>query len=151
MIGCCIPKQNNNIDNNNKVESIDGDNLRNYEVILIRIYGGNTEVLIDRCKEIKNFKLLHKYGFAPRLLATFDNGLSYEYSDGRPINKTDIFDENVWRKIAKRMAEMHRNISISDDVKAFPSESILWPKIRSFFDLVPVKYSNPVKQIKFVH
>lgn len=127
----------------------DCDNLCHYEVILIRIYGENTEVLIDRRKEIENFKLLYNYGFAPRLLATFENGLSYEYLDGKPLSKTDVFDEQVWRKIAQRMAEMHRNITTCDGINPLPTESTLWSKIRSFFDLIPAKYSDPVKQTRF--
>lgn len=110
-------------------------------MILIRIYGKNTEVLIDRQKEIENFKSLHKYGFAPRLLATFNNGLAYEYTDGKPLNKSDVYDEQIWRKIAQRMAEMHRDIDCNS-----LNQPVLWKKINKLFDLVPTKYSNPVKQ-----
>lgn len=116
-------------------------------MILIRIYGKNTEVLIDRHKEIENFILLHKYGFAPRLLATFNNGLSYEYSNGKPLTKSDVYDESVWRNIARRMAEMHRDITTHQcELHDAPPKSTLWTKIRSFFDLIPTKYSDPNKQ-----
>lgn len=137
LIGCCIPKN----DNNNEIPFGDEDNLNRYEVILIRIYGKNTEVLIDRQKEIENFKSLHKYGFAPRLLATFNNGLAYEYTDGKPLNKSDVYDEQIWRKIAQRMAEMHRDIDCNP-----MNQPVLWKKINKLFDLVPAKYADPVKQ-----
>lgn len=121
-------------------------------MILIRIYGKNTEVLIDRQKEIANFKLLHKYGFAARLLAVFNNGISYEYSNGKPLTKLDVYDELVWRNIARRMAEMHRDITTDqlNQQNVLP-ESTLWTKIRSFFELIPTKYSDPIKQKRFVH
>lgn len=149
LIGCCIPKHNNNDEIATAVD--DEDNLCQYEVILIRIYGENTEVLIDRHREIENFKLLHKYGFAPILLGTFNNGLSYEYTNGKPIGKPDLFDEQVWRRIAQRMAEMHRTIPTNCQTGGTPpppSKSALWTKIRSFFDLVPEKFSDPAKQIR---
>ncbi|XP_055322722.1 ethanolamine kinase [Sitodiplosis mosellana] len=137
LIGCCIPKHNNN----DEIPLGGEDNLNRYEVILIRIYGKNTEVLIDRQKEVENFKSLHRYGFAPKLLATFNNGLAYEYTDGKPLSKSDVYDEQIWRKIAQRMAEMHR------DIDCVPlNEPVLWKKINKFFDLIPTKYSNPVTQ-----
>lgn len=143
LIGCCIPKHNNN----DEIPLDDSDNLCYYEVILIRIYGKNTEVLIDRKKEIENFKSLHKYGFAPNLLATFNNGLAYEYTNGKPLSKIDVYEEEVWRKIAQRMAEMHRDIKCeqTDDLNA-TQQPVLWTKMRRFFDIVSPKYSDPVKQ-----
>lgn len=151
LVGCCIPKHNNN----DELSGIDNDdNLCQYEVILIRIYGENTEVLIDRQKEIENFKLLHKYGFASNLLATFNNGLSYEYANGKPLSKTDLFDEEIWRRIAQRMAEMHRtipatcgNVEHSDT----PPKTTLWTKINSFFDLIPATFSDPAKQKRYIY
>lgn len=113
-------------------------------MILIRIYGKNTEVLIDRQKEIENFKSLHRYGFAPRLLGTFNNGLAYEYTDGKPLTKSDVYDEEIWRKIAQRMAEMHRDIKCNES-----NQPVLWTKINQLFDLIPTKYSNPVKQQRY--
>lgn len=146
LIGCCMPKTSQSDD-----ISLDCDDLSLYDVILIRIYGKNTEVLIDRKKEIANFKLLHSYGFAPQLLAVFNNGLAYEYSDGEPLTKTTIYEEHVWQQVAKRMAEMHRDIerenvqTVNQDDKSSP-KAILWGKINEFFDLVPSKYADSIKQ-----
>lgn len=124
--------------------------MYHYNVILIRIYGKNTEVLIDRKKEIANFKLLHKYGFASQLLATFTNGLAYEYSDGKPLSKSKIYAECVWRQVAKRMAEMHRDVKCNYSENANGSiescQPILWSKIQNIFDLIPDKYADPIKQ-----
>lgn len=139
-----MPRHNNNDD-----ISLECDDLSICDVILIRIYGKNTEVLIDRKKEISNFKLLHSYGFAPQLLGTFNNGLAYEYSDGEPLTKTSIYEEPVWRQVAKRMAEMHRDIQ-SNSLRGASGKSdgqaVLWTKIKSIFDLVPTKYTDPKKQ-----
>lgn len=149
LIGCCMPKHNNN----DEIALDDVDSLNQYEVILIRIYGKNTEVLIDRQKEIENFKSLHKYGFAPKLLATFNNGLAYEYSNGKPLSKSDIYEEQVWRKIAQRMAEMHRDVKCNPDVDSdeltVEKQPVLWIKLRRMFELIPSKYSNLEKQQRY--
>lgn len=124
--------------------------MYHYNVILIRIYGKNTEVLIDRKKEISNFKLLHKYGYAPQLLATFNNGLAYEYSDGKPLSKTKVYEEHVWCEVAKRMAEMHRDIKCERNDMANGSnelhQPVLWTKINKMFDLIPETFADSVKQ-----
>lgn len=52
------------------------------DVVLIRIYGNKTDLLIDRKAETKNICMLHRYSFAPQLYATFENGLAYEYVPG---------------------------------------------------------------------
>lgn len=140
LIGCCIPKDNNN----DEIPLKDGGSLLSYDVILIRIYGKKTEVLIDRQKEITNFQSLHKYGFAPKLLATFNNGLAYEYTEGTPLSKSDVYDEVIWRKIARRMAEMHRDVK--PNPCDGPAQPVLWMKINRMFDLIPAKYSNLEKQ-----
>lgn len=129
---------------NGNVDEIDSSNDGN-DMVLVRIYGKNTEVLIDRKREISNFKLLHSYGFAPKLLATFENGLVYEYWDGRPLTKQQLFEDRVWRKIARRMAEMHRNIKLPEDQCVEP---MLWSKFRQLFELIPVTFSDPAKQAR---
>lgn len=128
----------------NGIDEIDSSSNGN-DIVLVRIYGRNTEVLIDRKREISNFKLLHSYGFAPRLLATFENGLVYEYCDGRPITKKQLFVEHVWRGIAQRMAEMHRRIEGPNDKNVEP---MLWPKMRQMFELIPITFSDPTKQAR---
>lgn len=127
----------------------DDDNLYLYKVLLIRIYGKNTEVLIDRRKEIANFNLLHRFGFAPKLYATFNNGLVYEYTDGKPLGKSQVYDEHIWREVARRMAEMHRDVQC-DKIDGANAQPVLWTKLKRFFDLVPETFTDPVKQQRFV-
>lgn len=147
LIGCIhsTAAANGTSSNANDVDAIDSSSDGN-EVVLVRIYGNNTEVLIDRKREISNFKLLHSYGFAPKLLATFENGLVYEYCDGRPLTKQQLFVEHVWRGIARRMAEMHRCIECPTGGE--PIEPMLWSKFRQMFTLLPVTFSDPVKQAR---
>lgn len=130
--------------NANHVDEPDAS-INGNEVVLVRIYGKNTEVLIDRKREISNFKLLHSFGFAPRLLATFENGIVYEYCEGKPLTKQQLSVERVWRVIARRMAEMHRRVRCPFAETAQP---MLWPKFRQLFDLIPATFSDPAKQMR---
>lgn len=114
------------------------------ETVLVRIYGKNTEIFIDRKKEIENFETLNKYGFAPKLLAAFENGLAYEFSEGTPLAKRDLACDKVWPLIARKMAEMHKAIKPQGDV-----EPMLWRKFDAFFQLIPLTFSDPDKQARY--
>jgi len=52
------------------------------EVILVRIYGHRTDLLIDRDKERNSMIILHSVGCAAPLYCRFDNGLAYGYLPG---------------------------------------------------------------------
>ncbi|EDW46098.1 GM13416 [Drosophila sechellia] len=80
------------------------------DVVLVRIYGNKTDLLIDRKAETQNFLLLHTYGLAPSLYATFKNGLVYEYVPGTTLNTDSVLCPEIWPLVARRMAEMHRKV-----------------------------------------
>ncbi|KAL9879457.1 ethanolamine kinase [Glossina fuscipes] len=116
----------------------DVDDLNN--VVLIRVYGNKTDLLIDREKEIENIKLLHSYQFAPSLYATFKNGLAYEFVPGVTLNPDNVLQPELWSLVAKRMAEMHRIVNAKDtSIQPMP---MLLKKMERFFDLVPSRFSK---------
>ncbi|XP_023301569.2 ethanolamine kinase [Lucilia cuprina] len=113
-------------------------------VVLVRVYGNKTDLLIDRKAETRNIILLHSYGFAPSLYATFKNGLVYDFVPGVTLNPESVLRPEVWSLVAQRMANMHRLVkpTWNHDVKPVP---MLWKKTQSFFDLVPVKFTDANK------
>ncbi|KAH8409192.1 hypothetical protein KR009_010213 [Drosophila setifemur] len=116
-------------------------------VVLVRIYGNKTDLLIDRKAETQNFLLLHTYGLAPSLYATFKNGLVYEYVPGNTLNTDSVLCPEIWPLVARRMAEMHRKVKKHGDgtgeaVKPLP---MIWTKTQSFLDLVPERFSDAEK------
>lgn len=117
------------------------------DVILIRIYGQNTDLLIDRKAETRNIRLLHEYGFAPRLYATFSNGLAYEYMPGDILNVDTCKSPEVFPLIARMMANIHR-VECGPNV---PKTPCLWEKLQLFLDLVPKAYDDADKQARFVY
>ncbi|KAK3925447.1 Ethanolamine kinase 1 [Frankliniella fusca] len=77
------------------------------DVLLIRVYGKNTDLLIDRGAETRNIKLLERACFAPRLFATFRNGLAYEFAPGSTLDAASVRDPAVYPLVARRVAQLH--------------------------------------------
>lgn len=86
----------------NSVEQVDD------EAVLLRAYGNNTDILIDRDREAQSHALLAEKGLAPPLLARFNNGLLYNFIQGRVCTPQDLVKEDVWRDVARLLAEWHR-------------------------------------------
>ncbi|XP_017120576.1 ethanolamine kinase [Drosophila elegans] len=114
-------------------------------VVLVRIYGNKTDLLIDRKAETQNFLLLHTYGLAPSLYATFKNGLVYEYVPGTTLNTDSVLCPEIWPLVARRMAEMHRKVRKHGDSSATKPLPMIWKKTQSFLDLVPERFSDAEK------
>lgn len=122
--------------------------------MLVRIYGENTEHIIDRAAEIRNIKILGNFGFAPRLYATFNNGIAYQFIPGVTLNVNSCRDEEIFPLVAHQMAMLHQQLkhweqasSRSKDTKANP---VLWDKIELFLSLVPEKFNDSAKQQRFL-
>ncbi|EXJ85302.1 ethanolamine kinase [Capronia epimyces CBS 606.96] len=88
------------------------------ESILLRAYGNNTEILIDRDREARSHALLAERGLAPPLLARFKNGLLYRYIIGQVCTPGDLITEPVWRAVAKRLGEWHARLPVDSASQA---------------------------------
>lgn len=119
--------------------------LSTSEVVLIRIYGNKTDLLIDRQAETRNIKMLQRHGFAPRLYALFENGLAYEYVPGVTLSPSMVVSANVWPLVAQHMAKMHR---LTVRMTAGNPEPMLGPKTRAFLDLVPERFSDSATEAR---
>ena len=86
--------------------------------VLVRIYGENTDLFIDRATDEKNFRELSKVGFGVKLLATFQNGRIEEFYDGRTLEPDDLADPEISRRIAIELADMHcLRVDVGDSSK----------------------------------
>ena len=52
------------------------------DMVLVRVYGAKTELIIDRNAEIRNMTVLNQVGCGCELYAQFANGLAYEFLPG---------------------------------------------------------------------
>ena len=101
--------------------------------VLVRIYGPNTEVLIDREVECKLFGELSRLGFGPPLLGVFRNGRVEGFLAGsRPLQPEEMGDTgdgganrtNFVALIASEMARMH-----SLSVKTLDGRVQIWDNL----------------------
>ncbi|XP_063706874.1 ethanolamine kinase [Culicoides brevitarsis] len=149
LVGCFHDAEHHNGSNSSPEAFVKANKFNNNkisDVVLIRIYGNKTDLLIDRKAETRNIKLLHRYGFAPRLYATFCNGLAYEYVPGRTLNVDTVTNPEIWPLVARQMARMHK---INLEETGSDKEPMLFGKMQQFFKLVPKKFTDPKKQEKF--
>lgn len=83
-------------------------------------------------------EFLNKFGFAPRIYATFRNGITYEYIPGVILNTQSVFESKIWRLMAQKMAQLHK-VPIEMNGK----EPMLRRVGKKYLDLIPDGYSKP--------
>ena len=69
--------------------------------------------------ECASHSLLASHNLAPPLLARFSNGLLYRFMRGKVAQPSDLRTPEVWRSIARRLAEWHATIPI-DSIQQKP-------------------------------
>jgi len=74
---------------------------------LVRVYGANTEKLIDRQQEMLTMLSLAKLGLSPPLYGRFDNGICYGYLPGIPFSADDMIDPAKGPLVAEQLARFH--------------------------------------------
>ncbi|CAF1251820.1 unnamed protein product [Didymodactylos carnosus] len=75
--------------------------------LICKIYGNNSDLVIDREMEICTMVELAKYNFANEILLRFKNGFFYTYEPGKTINHILALDDCISSLIARRLAEFH--------------------------------------------
>ncbi|XP_018614221.1 ethanolamine kinase 2 isoform X1 [Scleropages formosus] len=108
------------------------------DVVLVRVYGNKTELIVDRDNELKSFQVLHANGCAPRLYCIFQNGICYEFMQGEALGTQDVRDPVLLRLIATEMARIH---SIHAHNGCVPKPN-LWIKMRKYFSLVSTEFTD---------
>ncbi|XP_023694752.1 ethanolamine kinase 1-like isoform X1 [Paramormyrops kingsleyae] len=106
------------------------------DMVLVRVYGNKTELIVDRDNELKSFQVLHANGCAPRLYCTFQNGICYEFMEGDALGTQDVRDPVLLRLIAAEMARIH---AIHAHNGCIPKPN-LWIKMRKYFSLVATEF-----------
>ncbi|KAL1920604.1 uncharacterized protein VTP21DRAFT_981 [Calcarisporiella thermophila] len=78
------------------------------ECVLVRAYGRNSEIIIDRGQEIMNIVCLSNLELAPPLFGRFKNGLVYGYIPGRIFSVDDMAEAQKSALVARRLAQWHK-------------------------------------------
>ncbi|KAF7234763.1 Ethanolamine kinase 1 [Varanus komodoensis] len=108
------------------------------DVVLVRIYGNKTELLVDREEEVKSFRVLQAHGCAPQLYCTFSNGLCYEFMQGEALDPEHVCNPEIFRLIARQLAKIH---AIHAHNGWIP-KSNLWLKMGKYFSLIPTEFAD---------
>ncbi|XP_076179701.1 ethanolamine kinase 1 isoform X1 [Ptiloglossa arizonensis] len=116
------------------------------DMVLVRVYGHKTDLLINRKDETRNIRILNKAGFTHSIYATFNNGLAYQFIEGTTLTTETVRNPIVYTLIAKRMAQMHK---LKPDSAEISKEAFIWDKIEKFMDIMPKKFSDDFKQARF--
>lgn len=115
------------------------------DVVLVRVYGQKTDMLIDRAAETRNILLLNKERLAPALFATFKNGLAYEFAPGLTLDPDSVTLPKIYSLVARKMANLHL-VRPDNYLECKPA---IWLKIQQFYDLIPDTFSDAAKQKQF--
>ncbi|XP_026820062.1 ethanolamine kinase [Rhopalosiphum maidis] len=133
----------------NKLVGLFDDSRPEDDGVLVRVYGKNTEQIIDRKAEFENFKFLYHAGLAPDLYATFDNGMVYKYIKGETLNTSTVREPSIYRLVATTMARFHRLGTNGISARDGTIKSELWNKMEQFANLIPKRFSSPSNELRF--
>lgn len=75
--------------------------------VLLRIYGQNTELMIDREQELLVLISLSPHGLVQPVYGRFTNGIVYGFQPGTVFTPADIRDRKLGCLVAKRLAAFH--------------------------------------------
>jgi len=116
------------------------------QTALVRIYGNQTELIIDRKMELQNIDRCHKTGFGPCLYGVFKNGYIYEFFEGRTVSPDELH-KCVWNVLlGKELAKWHKQ-------PLLPTETVpgVWHTIGEWLTLVPEVYPTDSKEKNWKH
>lgn len=116
------------------------------DMILIRCYGYKTDLLIDRGAEIRNMLLMHKEGMGAELMATFKNGIAYEFLKGQTLDPESVASPQIYPLVARAMKRLH-DIELEGGPQ---QEACIWSLLRKFHDVSPDGFpEDPEKDAKY--
>mmetsp|Transcript_6792 Transcript_6792/g.11138 ORF Transcript_6792/g.11138 Transcript_6792/m.11138 type:complete len:295 (+) Transcript_6792:2-886(+) len=110
--------------------------------LLLRIYGDNTQLLVDRHREQMILTTLSARNIRPITFGFFTNGLVQEFLSARPLRSDEIGDPRFVPKIARTVAQLHKL-----DVP-LPKKPSLWRTIDDWLTLaLRNHFDDPQKQL----
>lgn len=113
------------------------DQTQTSDSVLVRVYGRNTELYVDRSEEVQILRILEFRGLGSKIYCSFNNGICYEFLQGAPLTWSQVSQPHVYRLIAAEMARLH-----SIQFHSSESEPFLWKKMEHFLDLLQTSQSE---------
>ncbi|KAL4654032.1 hypothetical protein ACB092_01G348900 [Castanea dentata] len=109
--------------------------------VTVRLYGPNTEYVINRERELQAIKYLSAAGFGAKLLGVFGNGMVQSFINARTLVESDMRKPKLAAEIAKQLRKFHK-VEIPGS-----KEPQLWNDISKFFEKASVlEFDDSEKQ-----
>ncbi|KAL5206719.1 hypothetical protein ABZP36_034928 [Zizania latifolia] len=84
------------------------DGTGNKPAVTVRLYGPNTDLVIDRKRELQAIPYLSAAGFGAQLLGTFENGMVQSFIYARTLTPSDMKEPRIAAEIAKELHRFHQ-------------------------------------------
>lgn len=112
--------------------------------VTVRVFGPNTDVVIDRERELQALRSLSAAGFGAKLLGIFANGMVQSFIDAYTLTPTDMSKPKLAAEIARQLRKFHETeIPGSKDPQ-------LWSDIFKFLDKASsLRFEDTAKQAKY--
>uniref|UniRef100_A0AAF5RTC9 ethanolamine kinase n=2 Tax=Wuchereria bancrofti TaxID=6293 RepID=A0AAF5RTC9_WUCBA len=115
------------------------------EQLLFRIYGNNTDKIIDRNKEFNNWLYLASHGCAAQIYARFSGGIVSGFLPGNTLTVDNLRDDTIVTNTCKSLSRLHKLKPNTGD-EAKPT---LFIKIKQFLANFSAHYENKQKQERY--
>lgn len=76
--------------------------------LTVRLYGPNTDYVIDRERELRAIPYLSAAGFGAKLLGIFGNGMVQSFINARTLTPSDMRQPKLAAEIAKQLNKFHQ-------------------------------------------
>lgn len=114
------------------------------ESVTVRLYGPNTDYVINRERELVAIRYLSAAGFGAKLLAIFGNGMVQSFINARTLTPSDIREAKLGAEIAKQLRKFHE-VEIPGS-----REPQLWIDVSKFFEKASkLTFDDDQKQKKY--
>ncbi|KAH9330389.1 hypothetical protein KI387_002497, partial [Taxus chinensis] len=112
--------------------------------VTVRVFGPNTEIVIDRERELQAIYYLSGAGFGAKMLGIFANGMVQSFIDASTLAPTDMSKPKHAAEIARQLRKFHET-----EVPG-PKDPQLWPDIFKFLDKASnLQFEDTAKQEKY--
>lgn len=110
----------------------------------VRLYGPNTDYVINRERELQAIPYLSAAGFGAKLLGIFGNGMVQSFINARTLSPSDMRKPKLAGEIAKQLHKFHQVVIPGS------KEPQLWNDIFKFYVKASnLKFDDPEKQNKY--
>lgn len=105
---------------------------------IVRIYGNNTEQIIDRVSEQANIRKANLI----KIYASFDNGMVCSFQEGRTIDVPMMSDPLISDKLARKLALLHKSTYFENNTK-----NIVFDRILNFINKTNPEFEKNGKKV----